>query len=1621
MAEISSEVEIAWRMLSEGQRQMGTEGLAAGIPDLLRAVQGFRRAADRAAESFALDLLAGVHHELGNFEEAAAYRRAGLEAARSLNKPGTRIAKHLDGLGMALSNMGRWQEAEQVYQQALEETRKPIQDLRKLRAHILKHLADAYARYAGRFEEALRLYDEAISISRESDERYNIAASLLFKGLALDRLYRSEEAIQHYERARALVDGTRETGLLAACYAHLGGSYQNLGNLPLGRQYVERALALDRQYGNKQGIGRDLWMLGCIQDNLGDEQAAYETFEQALLIVRQIHDPQLATYILIHLAGLCDRRLQGGRAKEYLEQALEHARKLGDKQVEIEITTRLADHEGPSELFSRLEEGIAAAREQGFQGLEEELELTLARQHERYRDLLGARAHYRRAAELLEQVRVGYRTEEHLRLFSEGRADCYERLVEISLQLREEAEAFAWAERSRARVLQIMRNNRSARAAASMSEDQRRQHRHVCDRIIALDRQIQKLERDGKPVPHVLREQLQMALQSEADITVTARRSRGLPDGDMQHPEIRHEELMKCLKDLPHRTLVLSYYVGTSGVYVFCCTGQEFSVRELSSRPEEVREQVRRFRESLGVGEVDVRDDVVRDETTSRDLIPVRVSDMSRDYLIHSRNLYELLIRPIQAEIDTTDHICICPHGPLHFLPFHALHDGNQYLIERWPISYAPSATILVESLRDARRLTIRRALALGDPTSALMPLPYAREEVAQVQEILGTERCRKEVGAKASRSLVLEAGNHKGEGSHDDLWHFAMHAVFVQAAPHLSYLQLAQSESEDGRLFAHEIVALDRVAALTVMSACRTALSREARGDELNGLLFSFLAAGAQTVLATLWPVADASTMDLMMEFYKHANDSTLSLAHALRQAQIKLLGNPATSSPYHWAPVALHGAWMPVPAPAEYGLVEESELARQNDAPTLPIDVLMRQGDSLLGSAWIEQAKQSWSWLPEAERKALEEAKAVYSQILEHVPDHAVALRQRGIASYSLHDMERAESDLLRACRLDETDAVAVAVLGLIYAWDKKDSRRAAAHLERAFNLNPRLQLEDPPLRTYLLRRPLERCRAELAVAEYSRRLAEAPDDSRLYTERGHSYWLLSITGDEYEVNRGKAIQDLEHALALDPTNALALIRKTWVESPGSGPVDVYARAVEMDPGCAEAHLRFAQVLGEEQAERAIAELHAALACDPSIEHAYCLLARRYLDQGDLRRALEAFETEIERDPNCFNAHLYLTHIYAALGRREYARRSLGESVRTSHHTPYRGGPGVDLVDSIVDAIRDLARRMLATEDPDGPALSLTDIRSLFDRANTLANDGRSSEAVAVYSEILRRDPGNARAYAFRGGCYATINEADKAIADLQRATELSPNNADAWFNLALIYYNQMQFREFQAAWERAKLLDPEMVRRHEQKIQVSKPPAQQEPFDLDKALEAAFRESGIQCMHCGRRLRRRLGTQFRVRPEDMERVKEGIPYYCPLCRVNSCLRCAVQEDDSTVRCCQCGTETQPWGEAKHNSTVRSFAGLELAPSGSCVLCGQTGLLRLAQLCMRCYTASAEAVAGLNSEGKIAAQCGHCNTSVPVQLGEVFMNASGNLECKVCAAKNIAGGTPESHRARY
>jgi CHAT domain-containing protein len=144
---------------------------------------------------------------------------------------------------------------------------------------------------------------------------------------------------------------------------------------------------------------------------------------------------------------------------------------------------------------------------------------------------------------------------------------------------------------------------------------------------------------------------------------------------------------------------------------------------------------------------------------------------------------------------------------------------------------------------------------------------------------------------------------------------HLATHGFVNPAHPELSGLVLslvdANGRSRSGFLRAHDIFNLELGAELVVLSACRSALGAEIRGEGLMSITRGFMYAGASRVMASLWKVDDEATAELMQRFYTAHVKMRLTAAAALRQAQLEMSASSRWSSPRYWAAFVLQGEW--------------------------------------------------------------------------------------------------------------------------------------------------------------------------------------------------------------------------------------------------------------------------------------------------------------------------------------------------------------------------------------------------------------------------------------------------------------------------------------------------------------------------------------------------------------------------------------------------------------------------------------------------------------------------------------------------------------------------------------
>jgi CHAT domain-containing protein len=254
----------------------------------------------------------------------------------------------------------------------------------------------------------------------------------------------------------------------------------------------------------------------------------------------------------------------------------------------------------------------------------------------------------------------------------------------------------------------------------------------------------------------------------------------------------------------------------------------------------------------------------------------------SRGYKAPAQQLYQWMIAPIESDLKGLgiDTLIFCMDAGLRLIPMAALHDGQQFLVEKYSIGSIPSV-----SLTNSRYKPVKDAQVLGMGASKfqkLSPLPAVPMELEMITRQLWSGE------SFLNENFTLDNLKAQRQQKPFEIIHLATHAEFQSGDASNSYIQLWDTQLSLDRLRQMGWQEAPQVE-LLALSACRTAV-----GDERVELGFAGLAvqAGVKSALASLWYVNDEGTLALMSGFYQHLRQPDVTIkAEALRRAQIAML----------------------------------------------------------------------------------------------------------------------------------------------------------------------------------------------------------------------------------------------------------------------------------------------------------------------------------------------------------------------------------------------------------------------------------------------------------------------------------------------------------------------------------------------------------------------------------------------------------------------------------------------------------------------------------------------------------------------------------------------------------
>jgi CHAT domain-containing protein/Tfp pilus assembly protein PilF len=901
---IGAERELA-RTLHATAEVFGVQGKLAPAQRLVEeSLRIYERVGDLAGQAEEWN---GIGNIKGNLAEIPAALDAYRKAYDLWSSAGDRtgVARALNNLGATHRVLADLDEALTAYEQALS-VFESLGD--RGRAAVVTNNIGLVHFDRGEYPEALDYCSRSLALQEALGDRYRIAVALN----CLGSIHRAQgayaRALDVFHRALKLRQELGDLWGSLETWNNIGTVHFSQGEYRRAIDAYKRALRMNAQMGGNVQVAEGLQNIAAAAWRLGERPRAIANYHESLRVSERDGYKNIAAQNLHDLGRMALEEGRLAEAKGLLDRALAVREALKDQAGIAEALTGLASLDlaarRPEDALGRARRAAEIARAIEQPELRWEAETLSGKAYRRLGRLDDASRALNDALAVIEGLRLQVGGgEQRVESFFEGKLSPYRELLDLAAARGAAADALEIAERSKGRGLADLVRKGRVDVAGSMTDEERREEQGLQAALASANRSVQAERLKASPVAARLatleaaRDARRMAFETfqtaiyarHPDLQV--RRGRAAP--------VTLAEAGPLIAD--PSVALLEYALTDENSYLFVLTREEgATAAKLDSYPlaagrRSLTQRARRIHERLAARDLAFADD--------------------------ARQLYELLLAPARRQLEGKTHFVIVPDGALWEVPFQALQDGaGRYLIESAAVSYAPSLTVLRETLR-RRPATARPAsvLAMGKadfgaesapPAIALMselgPLPDAERQVRMIGEIYGPGRSTVYLGREAREDRF------KAEAPRYSILHLATHGLLDESSPLYSHVVLspgAVGSSEDGLLEAWEMMGLRLNADLVILSACETGRGRIAPGEGIVGTMWALFVAGSQAMLVSQWKVEAASTTELMTAFHRGLARGDVGKAAQLRKASLEVLRRPRYAHPFYWAGFVLVG----------------------------------------------------------------------------------------------------------------------------------------------------------------------------------------------------------------------------------------------------------------------------------------------------------------------------------------------------------------------------------------------------------------------------------------------------------------------------------------------------------------------------------------------------------------------------------------------------------------------------------------------------------------------------------------------------------------------------------------
>jgi CHAT domain-containing protein len=886
--------------------------LAAALTSFRSAREAAEKAADELGVSEALLNIGMVQSIQGKSRESLESIEASLKIAKAKSDKRLILAA-LRNRGYAYMVAGQLRPALSDYQAALE-IAESLNDKKSI-GRLLQNMGDVDAEI-GNQNEALDHFEKALAtLETDGTDKRGMAISLERIGVIHLRQGNNATALEYFQRSLTTIGPDADKEFSRHLWNDFGQVHEAQRDFEQALNYYRKSLAIAKESEDERGQGVALENIGITEGEQGAYLAAIRDFQKSLDIFERTDTKD---GILAVLGNLGEAEYGEGhfeKALEYEKKSQALAESLSDQENLATAVAYIAliniKQRSFNEALVHVKEAMEIAERLSSQDMLWQFQQISGMAYRGLGKTEEARKSFLASISTVEQLRTQVAGgEEQQQGFLSMRLEPYYGMVELLTAQKQPAEALEYAELAKGRALLDVLRRGKVQITKAMTAEERERERQLQAEMTALNKQMGQENSNEKPDPRRLADlqgRVEAARLRYSDFQTNLFASH--PELKTQRGQAQPVSLQEAAQLLPDsKSAFLEFVTGEEQTYLFVLTRQD--------ETEHAVPELRVHTIHLTNKRLKLLAEQFRGQLARRDLA----------FKTTSQDLFRMLIAPAKTQLAGKTALVIVPDGPLWNLPFQALLNDSQYMLEDYAIAYAPSLTVLREMMRlHQKRLPITAQsttlLAMADPVlqketiqraalsyrdENLGPLPEAKQEAIELKQLYGNEQSKVYTGKDAGEDRF------KAEAAQFRILHLATHGIFNDASPMYSNVLLSEGQAEtgdDGLLEAWEIIQMDLKADLAVLSACETGRGRFSRGEGLIGLTWAFFVAGVPTTVVSQWKVESASTAKLMLAFHRSLRaadaqrSSAFATARALQRAEVQLLHSQQYSHPFYWA----------------------------------------------------------------------------------------------------------------------------------------------------------------------------------------------------------------------------------------------------------------------------------------------------------------------------------------------------------------------------------------------------------------------------------------------------------------------------------------------------------------------------------------------------------------------------------------------------------------------------------------------------------------------------------------------------------------------------------------------